>query len=226
LFWLMVVAIMFGGLFYSGSRGGALALLGGLGVVLLMATMAPRKRRRPKHNLALGILSLGAVVVGGEMVGWGVLLDRLMVSVATSDERVLQWQHTLYMIKDHLWLGSGFGSYQYVFPQYKPAALGGHLYEHAHNDYLEALATLGIGGVTLLYGAIAYILWRNIRAVFVSHHRSRRIGRGLIIGINAGTIAFLVHGVVDFSFYITANTAYFFALMAMGTVAARQYHVN
>lgn len=215
--WLAVAAFLLGGLVYSGSRGGVLALVAGVATVLLLRGRRPRTGRGRSRPQVVTLVALGlvALLLGGEMVGWGTLPERFANLRLAGDERLLQWRQTLAMAADHPWLGSGYGSYAYVFPRYKTPAMAGHGYDHAHNDYLEALATLGVGGSVLLFGALAIIVTGNLRAALrLARRGSRRAP--LALGANAGALAFLFHSAVDFSFYITANAVYFFVLLAVG----------
>jgi len=75
--------------------------------------------------------------------------------VGSAGMRWVQYQDTLAMIRQHLWFGSGGGTYVEAF---RPFDAHGQFYEfnHVHSDPLEWVAQYGlVGGV-----ALAMTLWR------------------------------------------------------------------
>ena len=113
----------------------------------------------------------------------------------------------------HIWLdfplfGSGAGTFETLAPRSQdPDDL--RIANHAHNDYLETLATTGAVGflvafVPLLGGAAALARGAfGTRAVEESSWRRRAYCAAALTSI---AIA-LIHGLVDFNFYIPANPA-------------------
>jgi O-antigen ligase len=55
------------------------------------------------------------------------------------------------MIRDFPWLGSGLGTYRWVFPEYRSGDIPSYgVWEQAHNSTLEAAAEMGIPFALLL----------------------------------------------------------------------------
>ena len=52
---------------------------------------------------------------------------------------------SLGIFRDHPWLGAGLGSFETAFPRYQSFP-SDFLWDHAHNDYAEALAETGLAG--------------------------------------------------------------------------------
>jgi hypothetical protein len=120
---------------------------------------------------------------------------------ATPDLRRLATQATLHMARAEPLYGWGSGSFRFAFPFFQGdftqlgwAADGSLLsWEHAHDDYAELFAELGVvgfSGVVAMGGCLAGAWIRR---------RSWRNPIGLAVG--AGCLATLVHSAGDFNFY-------------------------
>jgi hypothetical protein len=108
-------------------------------------------------------------------------------------QRIPQWKVAWREYKMHPWLGSGYGSYENYWYEYRPAALK---VVNAHNLYLETLAELGPVGLILLLTALALPL--------VAAFRSRDWAfTSLAFG---AYVAFLVHAIVDWDWQLPAVT--------------------
>jgi len=102
------------------------------------------------------------------------------------------------MYRDYWLLGSGAGSYRYLFtPQYvrnyPPIYNGGRdFWEHAHIDWLEIPTELGMSGVLLIFAAWLWCLGRFVRAGGWQHPIATM---GLL-----GCCQTLTHALIDFPF--------------------------
>jgi O-antigen ligase len=129
---------------------------------------------------------------------------------ATAGKRASMRRDTYHILLDHPVLGTGLGTLQIVFPRYE-TNYDGKVVNHAHNDYLEALAETGLlGGF-----CCAWFLFELFKGYF---RRSRdSASPPFVAALNfAGLLAsvgFLIHALVDFNLHIPAN-AVFFLLMA------------
>jgi O-antigen ligase len=111
----------------------------------------------------------------------------------------------LRMFRAHPWLGTGLGSYEIVAPRYRrtPSDL---LWDHAHNDYAEALAETGLVGALLILSSLVLFFNSAIR------NPQSAIGSTLDplrLGATLGCIGLLVHSFSDFNLHIPANAAWF-----------------
>jgi O-antigen ligase len=197
-----------GALFLSASRGGIVSFAAELAVLVLLMAL---RRTAGKHALAGGLVLLLAFL----MVSWlGVrrVLDRfssLQTLEVTTGKRASMRQDTWRIFLDHSWTGTGLGTLQTVFPAYE-TLYDGRIVNHAHNDYLEALAETGIAGG---------VCWAWFLAVlfFVSLRQMLQIDKSFAAALHlSGLVAcsgFLVHSLVDFNLHIPAN-ALLFLLMA------------
>lgn len=210
---IMLCAIaMFGTLFLTTSRGGTLALLVSLVIVLAVGRRfggrhAPESRLVPwlVVALAIAVLSFGLGSMVGKIVDQGLENDRFEV-----------WRSALRAAADFRWTGSGYGTFAVAHTPYRGAESRGIAVDHAHNDYLEQLSSGGIIGTLLLGGALV-----GVFVVIGRGYTQRRdpLMRAMLFASLTGTIALLLHGFVDFNFQIPANAAYFFVLLAIGCVA-------
>jgi len=209
--------VMLAALLLSTSRGGIFSLLAALttGVFLLkfMNSAAVSYRR-------IGSIIILFVVL---VIGWfglGNLESRLKMQ-GLEDNRSELRSATYSLIKDYPLIGTGAGTYEWIFPLYKTAELGGNIYEHAHNDYLELLVNQGGAGLLTLGISILLLLWRILKAL---NGRRDPLLRGLLFGVVCGVVAMLTHALVDFNFQIPANAAIFWCLLGVGVSCALMEH--
>lgn len=86
----------------------------------------------------------------------------------TLESRLLYWEHSLAMVKDHPFLGVGLGNWQVAFPKYGLEDLnefeisnGTQTLQRAHNDFLQVLCEsgfLGLVGYLLIFLVLGYRL--------------------------------------------------------------------
>lgn len=79
-------------------------------------------------------------------------------------DRTSIWRNTLMGIGAYLPLGSGFGSFDLVYPGVESASdIGSSFINHAHNEYLELLLEGGVAAGALLVaylGLLLFAMWR------------------------------------------------------------------
>jgi O-antigen ligase len=134
----------------------------------------------------------------------------------TLNVRVTYWKVALLMIRDNFWAGVGLGNFGTVYPRYQ--YLGAGNVQAAHNDYLQIFCETGVFGILafcLFWGYFA--LWGARRIV----REKKPNERWLLCGLYGGTLAFLVHALVDFNFYNPSLTAIEFFMA--GVFFARAY---
>lgn len=106
---------------------------------------------------------------------------------------------------DHPIKGCGLGTHVAVYPRYE-TSYDGRLVDHAHNDYIEILAEMGILG-GLCAAAFLVIFFRDARRVFEAEqgHFSRALHAGAITAVSG----ILLHSFVDFNLHIPSNALLF-----------------
>lgn len=203
--WLTCLLAMF----LTGSRGGVgISLLAAVAAVTIL--FRNRMPRRYGLIMAFGIGSLVALALL-QLLGGGV--GARFNTMGLSDEgRFSTYRATLRMIWDHPWLGDGFGSFEWVYPEYRTddISLRG-TWNRAHNSWLE----LASDGGMLMAGAVVIAL---LAAFGVLAHGVRTRRRDVIVPLAAlgASAAGALHSMIDFSLQITGYAIVIAALLGAG----------
>ena len=206
------------GVFLTRSRAGialsSAALL--VGVLAIVATLPYRAattgRKAAGMALAIGIALPGTAVLGQRTV--------LRAELAgPEDIRACLYRDVLAAIGDSPLFGTGFGTFERLYPMVRSAACG--LYgnpERAHNSYLEGYLGLGLPFAALVLACLACLGW-----IYVAGLRERRRLRFIPILALAALGLMLLHSAVDFPVQIHGIAVYFAALLgaAAGISLAR-----
>jgi hypothetical protein len=226
------------------SRGGLAALLVGLGVTfggLLARTVRRRNGRIPRWipaAAALALFGAGAVAIGlwarsdGDAVTG---VDQVDVSFAGRLAVGLQGTP---IVRDHLLLGTGLGSWLHVFRGYVAPPVEGGIWDHAHDEYLELAAETGVAGLALaacFAFAVVSAIRRGRRGSAMADARRERRDRSfsdppewrtalgehrtLAWGIAGGVAAALVHSFVEFGLHMPGNFALLMSAIALLVLA-------
>ena len=213
LFAVMPVAA----LFLSASRGGIVSFC--LQVVFLIYLLL-RRRGLGKNVLGVAAVLLAALLIV-TWLGVGQILQRfssLQSLEVTEGKRAAMRRGAWRIFLDHPLAGTGLGTLQIVYPPYE-TLYDGKIVNHAHNDYLEALAETGLlGGLCCAWFLVVLFL--------KSFSRFRQndfsfAGALQLSGIVA-CAGFLVHALVDFNFHIPSNLWLFFLMAHLATADMQQ----
>lgn len=183
------------------SRGAVLATAAALTVTLLALSLS--SGRRPRM-----ILVLLAVVCAAALVGWvglgETVIDRLATvldeQVMRGEIRLAHWRVGLHAARDFPILGSGLGTYRYVYRLYEQEA-SRYRFLHAENQYLETWVQAGVVGLALL---ALMILVVAIAAVGLLRRRYDPASAGLAAATTMALAAQAVHAFFDFALYTPA----------------------
>jgi O-antigen ligase len=210
--WLLLLTA----LFLTGSRGGIVASIIAVGVMLFLRALRGACGGAGSRGITVVIcLALGLITV--MEISGAKFLERIIVSGFEDPNREYAAQATLQAVWDHLWLGAGAGSFQTVFPLYRPAALDGSgFWNHAHNDYLEALLGLGLPGFCAMVLMLGSLFLQTLRGVF----QRRRDSHFALIAVS-GSVLVGLHAFVDFSLQIQGVTLAYAALLGLGVAQSR-----
>ncbi|MEA2115478.1 MAG: O-antigen ligase family protein, partial [Thermodesulfobacteriota bacterium] len=121
------------------------------------------------------------------------------------------------MARDFILTGSGFGTYEVAFPAYRTVPGEMIYFDHAHNDYIELLATGGLIGFLLACWFTGAVI---IHVVQMVRRRREQYNILLTTASLTGIIGLLLHCFVDFQMYNGANAHYFFFLCGLAIAAA------
>ena len=207
-FWILLPGLGFLtcvlSVFASGSRGAALALAGALLLVTLLAGLARRRLRW--WPVLLTVFVLAGAALAARLGNSESVLERLVPSGRYLNRPRL-WRDTLRMAVDHPVLGTGLGSFPYVFPRYQTFD-SERQFTHAEGDWIQYLAETGLAGSLLLLvfaGVLFRTIWRALR--------TNDANRSLAFGAGVALAGVVLHGLLDSSLHIPAN------LIAAGVLA-------
>jgi len=196
-----IAAVVVVGLALNGSLAGwglALPVIAGSALLILP----------PGNRLRLWVVALAAILLIGSVtalettpIGSGRLGERATTSV---DSRAEILSTTLHATADFMPFGSGLGSFLRVYHLYEqPQQVTTEYVVHAHNDYAEVALELGLFGILLMIGFLAWwaaAVWRAWRTSEAgAFPRAAAIASAAVLG----------HSIVDFPLRTAAVAACF-----------------
>jgi O-antigen ligase len=214
--WCLVAVVMAVAVFLSGSRGGVLAI--GLEVLLIAFAAAALRGRRAAVGLGIAValaVTVAAVLSRGDIVAR--YQQTLSLPQVQQEEaaayRIQAWKGTLGIFMRYPVIGAGLDTFATHFPGIRSFSTD-KIWTHAHNDFLQFAAELGLIGVALA-GWILFVgsktAWQNIQRTLGTSSGA------LLIGMACACAGFMVHGWLDFNFHVPANAANFAVLGAVLT---------
>jgi len=205
--------LLIGGLFLSGSKGGAASFL--VAVVALVAVLNFASRRRSWATL-VSVITISLLVVAVGAIGGEMLAIRLLQFFAHGDsDRLAIYSASLQAIGLRPFAGWGLGSFEGIYTVLQPFSVK-LIYTQAHNTFLESAVELGIPVAFCLVGGIVLLVLRCLVGVFQRsrdiHYPAMAVGCAVVVG---------VHSLFDFSLQIPAVAIGFSALLGMGWAQSR-----
>ena len=218
---LIVVALFaiipIAALFLSASRGGIVSFCVQFA---LLTFLLLRRRGLAKRLLAVSAVLLAALL----MVTWlgvGRILQRfssMQTLEVTEGKRAAMRKGAWHIFLGHPLAGTGLGTFQIVYPPYE-TLYDAKVVNHAHNDYLEALAETGALGALCCAWFLGVLLLKSF-----SLFRQSDFSFPLVLQLS-GIVAcagFLVHALVDFNFHIPSNLWLFVLMAHLATTEIQQ----
>jgi O-antigen ligase len=205
-------------LLLSGSRGGFMAFMAEIVLAaVLVFIYGPRHARR-----VVAAVGGAALLAAGLLFIWMApreVAERLAKlggaahpSEVELGHRLAAARDALGIWRDHPWLGAGLGSFETAFPRYLSFPSDAR-WDHAHNDYAEALADTGLAGAVAILAAIVLFC----RLAFGNLRLRHRAG-WLPFAAALGCSGILVHSFADFNLHMPANAAWLAFCAALATV--------
>ena len=231
-FLIMVVGLASGWVLGIGQRKISLALisLSGLAVVCILLTYSRGAW------LTLGVMAVliaavwkhwtwkmvatGALITAGlwaaaqESFLTRLLSIRGMFNSADSSValRWALWESTLAMVQEHPWLGLGWGSYRFVYPEYDFFVQNESvIIYHGHNTLLSLAAEIGIPGMLCFA-----ILWgMSVVRALLAMKNADKGDKGLYFGIALALLGMAAFSLTDHVLFNIQVAAVFWALVAL-----------
>jgi O-antigen ligase len=200
LFWMQPSAAGYGKPYpYLGVPGRRLAAAGALGMV--------------------GAVSLFLWMDRGDILRrFSTVASLARTPEATFGERRLVALDALRMFRHRPATGVGLGSFEAAYPPYRSFP-SDFEWDHAHNDYAEALAETGLVGLALMLVSLGLFLgvaFGNLGERLQHEQGWMQLGAAL------GCCGLLVHSLVDFNLHIPANAAWFAFCAGLATTCTAE----
>ena len=212
------VIIMSVGIVRSSSRAGLVVLVSGFFLFVGLAVLAVGRVRyrdlRIRNFIRVTVL---VVLAAALYVGVGTTIQRFSLDNLLHEDRPLYWANAMGMVRDFPLFGTGLGTFAAAYPAYEQRGGPEMLLAHAHNDYLEALAELGVLGAALLLGLVIVLA---VRACLAWRERRSPEAKGIALGGIVSLAGAGIHAVTDFNLHIPANAVLFAVVLALTFVSA------
>lgn len=130
------------------------------------------------------------------------------------------WKDALRLIKDYKLAGVGLGGFGNSIQPYDKGAISYGLIGHAHNDYLEFMAEVGIP-ISFLLGLLALFIWlRSFRRSFKIKDNTFKWAQ---FGCSCVLVGFAVHEFVEFNLHAYPNMVMFAVYLAIVEICSGKY---
>jgi len=207
------LAVMVVALVLTRARMGNIAFFTGLGLAGVVALFAGRRFSWPVVIFLASLLLVDMLILG-QWFGFEQLAERLEQTQPEQEARRWSNDYTIDYIEDFPLTGSGGGSFYGVFPNYQAPDLVGY-HDHAHNDYLEFAAELGIPAALVLAAFVCLALWN---AWLVQRRRQTPLYRGAGFAVTMTALWAAIHSSTDFSLQMPANALTFVTILALAFI--------
>jgi tetratricopeptide (TPR) repeat protein len=182
------------------SRGGFLAIIVAASLCILLKTA----KTRASWHLGAVVLFVAVALSLLTWFGFSRVQNRLTTlweGTAATQDRGPLWSRLIPSVASFPLFGTGYGTFDFVELMSRTnAGDAGYLYEHAHNDYLEALLEGGLIRLALSLIAIGVVYRCGYRAMFC---QSSSVS-GLAVGAVFAFTTLVVHSFFDFGIHIPA----------------------
>jgi hypothetical protein len=161
---------------------------------------------------------LHALITDAESEGGGNEADRLFT--LTTNGRIALWREALSQSRTARVAGTGAGTFPFTHYRFRD---GGGVVKHAHGQWFNVLSETGVVGVVLFTASVVLFVVAMIGNPF-SHRRDP--AHPMLVALQAGVIAFLVHMSWDWDWDMAAagTLAFVFVAVCVSYRATRRAH--
>jgi O-antigen ligase len=215
--YILMILIMLLALIETASRGANAAFIIGLILSVFVFNLSNNTKLVNKTLYVLIVPVIFFVFTSSDDYN---LFSRIKNSGFNSNGRDVIRSTTYNLIGDYPVFGSGSGTYFLIHSKYRNPILGTNpQLKHAHNDYLELLATQGFIGFSIFSVSIFIFILNILKAIRI---RRDLFMRSLLFGTFFGIVSVLIHAFFELHFQIPAIAMYFFVLLALGVIASKK----
>ena len=189
----LCTVLQFLGVLTAGSVAGYLLLVPTLAMMFLIV----QSQRREFKIIRLAIPAM-IIIPMIMLVAYSPQLSNLGVTSIENDgptSRVGIFEIGLSVLREHIWLGGGLGSFEPLFKAYEdPETVGLVFANHAHNEYLQWAIETGLIGLALLVVFLGWLMRQLFSVWRAGGDRTVRTRRAAAAAISV----VLLHSVVDY----------------------------
>lgn len=213
----LVWMVLFLGLAFTGSRGGLVAAVVAVVAQGLLLARASRSRRLAPVGAVAALAGAGVVAaVFGVQQGFGRLAATSVYEVTWSSRRQV-YAATWDLLQGFPWLGTGLGTFRDALALTQPDELPGTWW-HAHSDWLELPATVGVLGAAIFLAGLIPLLVRLARGWASEHRRSE--DRAAVLAALGALVSLAIHESIDFGLTMPACAITLAALVGAAAAAS------
>ncbi len=198
----------------TASRAGIFSLALSMAVISLLLFAKTKGRRL---LLLMGI-SLLMVLAYGQRVGIEKTVhrfDNFSRETILEQGRMVHYRAVLPIIKEYPLVGTGLGTFGYVYPRYQPLE-DKRPFTELHNDWLQLMVETGVIGFLVVFAGFLALM-KSFVTVWWRRNDPYAVGIG--IGCIGAMVASSIHSLFDFSLHIPANGIALTAVVAIGFLA-------
>ncbi|RWX52541.1 O-Antigen ligase [Candidatus Electrothrix marina] len=187
-------------------------------MVLILSMLLVALPASPKNKLLLSGFFVLFTISYGSIIGFTSVLERFMLIQQGGEIRLNIWLSSLPMLRDHLLVGTGIGSYILLSSVYLKQFPENITFDRAHNDYLEFAIELGLPLALFFFCTLSVLLFLQIKKLWpYTRKKLYRLPSPTVISLVSITaiIGFIIHGTVDFGWRLPANLLYFTTLFIL-----------
>ena len=206
-------ALMVGTIFFSGSRGGMLAITVEL---VLLGVVLVKMQSGTKAAASMGFFAILVMV----LLVWigGLELSKRVTTIGSETRQEVsggtRWtidKDSLRMFAKKPIMGWGFGTFPTVYPQFRTFHTDLFVTD-AHNEYQQHLAETGLLG----FAAMLWFLVTLYRSAWKKMQNWPNETTGAVaFACLLGYTGILVHSFIDFNLQIPSNAAWFYVLCVL-----------
>jgi O-antigen ligase len=206
--------LLAGGIYLTGCRSGIVVLVLS---ILFFAQMSVYLRVNFSARRHLRLLFILATLLA-VFVGLQRTLDKFLTGNYIDGGRIDYWANALAMFRDFPLFGTGLGTFKYAYFFYGRET---KWVNHAHNEYVENLADMGILAFAVFFVLLALLILSLLRMWSNRHHPEVK---PVVLGVLTAMFAAFFHSFFDFSLRIPANAFLFIILLALGLKVVTHRH--
>jgi O-Antigen ligase len=208
---------LFMGLAFTGSRGGLAAAVVAVAAQGLLIALAARRGWLAPVGVLAALAGIGVVAVIGAQQGFGRLASTSVYEVTWNSRRQMYaaaWD----LWQGFPWLGAGLGAFRDAILLVQPGDLRGNWW-HAHNDWLELLATVGVAGAAVFLLGLILLVVRLARGWSAERPSE---DRAAVLAALGALVSLAIHESVDFGLTMPATALTLAALLGAASMACGQ----